>query len=58
MDTTVILTEHDWQTLISFVNAKLQEIAEFDDEDEEYVAVRAVANKIEGQLNDPPHYCQ
>jgi hypothetical protein len=50
MDMDVTLTEGDWTTLLKFVDGWLQEIAQYDDEDEEYLAVKAVRGKIDEQL--------
>jgi hypothetical protein len=51
MEKTVMLRDEDWAILLDFAREKLQEIAEFDDEDEIYVAAMAVFTKIESQLN-------
>jgi len=46
----VTLPLDDWLVALDFVKEKAKEIAEFDDEDEIYVAVTAVVAKIEAQL--------
>ena len=51
MEKKVSLRAEDWSTLLAFVNERTAEIAEFDDEDEIYVAVMAVIAKIELQLS-------
>ena len=51
MGKIVMLCDEQWSILLGFTREKLQEIAEFDDEDEIYVAVIAVLAKIEAQLN-------
>jgi hypothetical protein len=53
MNKTMTLTVEDWRTLLEFAGRMAEEIAEFDDEDEEYVAVRAVLTNLEEQL--PEH---
>lgn len=50
MHSAVSLSDTDWRTVLDFVHVKTAEIAEFDDEDEELVAVLAVVEKIEVQL--------
>jgi hypothetical protein len=50
MNKTVTLSLEDWSVAVEFVKEKTNEIAEFDDEDEIYVAVMAVLSKIEAQL--------
>jgi len=50
METRISLPAEDWQTLLDFVSTHTKEIAEFDDEDEIYLAVIAVVAKIESQL--------
>ncbi len=52
MNKTITLPQSDWHTLLDFVKGKTAEIAEFDDEDEIYLAVVAVVGKIERQLGD------
>ncbi len=52
MEKSVSLFLGDWPTLLEFVTAYTNEIAEFDDEDEIYLAVMAVVGKIESQLKE------
>jgi hypothetical protein len=47
---TITLSSIDWKTLIDFVEKNLHVIAEYDTEDEEYVAVMAVFREVERQL--------
>jgi hypothetical protein len=60
VEKNVTLAETDWRTLLNFAGRMAQEIGEYDDEDEEYVAVRDVLTGIERQLDaalpaDTPH---
>jgi hypothetical protein len=52
MSETVTLPLEDWRTLLEFAGRMAREIAEYDDEDEEYVAVCAVLAKINQQLDE------
>jgi hypothetical protein len=54
MEKTVSLPLNDWRTLLEFAGRMAREIAEYNDEDEEYVAVRAVLTRIEHQLDENP----
>jgi hypothetical protein len=47
---TVTLSLEEWLGILHFAKEKANEIAEFDDEDEIYVAVMAVIKKIDAQL--------
>jgi hypothetical protein len=50
MERILFLPQEEWRTLLEFANTRAAEIAEFDDQDEIYVAVTAVVAKIEAQL--------
>lgn len=54
MDRDVVLATPEWAELLIFVREKLSEIAEFDDEDEQYVAVKGAVDKIGEQLGEVP----
>jgi len=46
----VCLSQSDWEVALQFLSARLAEIADFNTEDEEYIAVLAVVQEIERQL--------
>lgn len=54
MGHTVSLPAEDWKALLEFASRMAKEIAFYDPEDEEYVAVSAALRKIEKQLEDGP----
>jgi hypothetical protein len=51
MEKEVRLEIADWVILLEFVKGHAADIAEFDDEDESYVAVTAIVAKIDQQLH-------
>jgi hypothetical protein len=54
MENTVTLSVQDWQAALDFAARMASEIAEYDDQDEEYVAVRLALTSIKAQLEDQP----
>ena len=50
MGRQVILTEAEWKALLEFMDGWLGEIAQYDDDDEQYIAVSAVRAKLDEQL--------
>ena len=53
----VALAADDWNVVLNQVNNWLAEIAQFTDDDEEYLAVKEVVFKIEQQLPERPSGC-
>ena len=51
VEKTITLPLEDWQALLKFADRMVQEIAEYDD-DEEYIAVRSVLTKIARHLHE------
>ena len=50
MEKQVTLDEREWRILSECVDGWLREVAQYDDEDEQYLALKAVRNKIDAQL--------
>lgn len=50
MDFEVRLDLLQWTTLLAFIQKDLDEIADYDDEDEEYIEVSAIVREVERQL--------